>query len=148
LIKLLICTVTALSCISAFAQAGEKHRVTVEDEIAALEHSWAAAQRTNDPATIAALLAEEFVEVLPDGSLMDKSQVLDDAKNSKYEMIKISDLKITRFGDTVIVIGTFDAKHSGDGAKPMEDHERYVDTWRKMPDGKWQCIAEGNTAIR
>ncbi|HEX8926931.1 MAG TPA: nuclear transport factor 2 family protein, partial [Terriglobales bacterium] len=95
-----------------------------------------------------ALLAEEFVEVLPDGSLMNKSQVLDDAKKSKYEMIKISDLKITRFGDTVIVIGTFDARHAGKGANAVEDHERYVDTWRKMPNGKWQCIAEGNTAIR
>ena len=146
--KVLVCIVTALSCLSAFAQSGEKERTRVEDQVAALEHSWAAAQKDNDLATIARILADDFVEVLPDGSLMTKSQVLEDAKKSQYQMIRISDLKITIFGDTVIVIGTFDAKHQGNGVSPLEDHERYVDTWRKMPDGKWQCIAEGNTAIR
>jgi len=97
---------------------------------------------------IAPLLAENYIEVLPDGSLMNKSQVLDDAKKSKYQTIELSDLKIISFGDTAIVVGTFDAKHSDKDGKPLQDHERYVDTWRKMPDGKWQCIAEGNTILR
>ena len=123
-------------------------KTTVESEIAALEQSWAAAQKANDPATIASLLADNYIEVLPDGSLMSKSQVLDDAKKSKYETIEVSDLKIISFGDTAIVVGTFDAKHSDKDGKPFQDHERYVDTWRKMPSGKWQCIAEGNTILR
>lgn len=146
--KFLVCLVAALSCFSASAQSGEMKRATVESEIAALEQSWAAAQKANDPVTIAALLADNYIEVLPDGSLMNKSQVLDDAKKSKYETIKVSDLKITSFGDTAIVVGTFDAKHSDKDGKPLQDHERYVDTWRKMPGGKWQCIAEGNTILR
>jgi ketosteroid isomerase-like protein len=148
LTKFLVCLVTAFSCFSASAQSGEMKAISVESEIAALEQSWAAAQKANDPATIAPLIADNYIEVLPDGSLMNKSQVLDDAKKSKYETIKVSDLKITIFGDTAIVVGTFDAKHSGEDGKPIQDHERYVDTWRKMPSGKWQCIAEGNTILR
>ena len=144
----LVCVVTAFSCLSASAQSGEMKKTTVESEIVALEQSWAAAQKANDPATIASLLADNYIEVLPDGSLMSKSQVLDDAKKSKYETIEVSDLKIISFGDTAIVVGTFDAKHSDKDGKPLQDHERYVDTWRKMPGGKWQCIAEGNTIIR
>jgi hypothetical protein len=69
LTKLLICAVPALSCLSVFAQSGDGHRATVEQEIAALEHSWAAAQRGDDPAIIAQILADSYVEVLPDGSL-------------------------------------------------------------------------------
>ena len=76
--KFLVCLVTAFWCLSASAQSGEKS-ITVESEIAALEQSWAAAQKANDPATIASLLADNYIEVLPDGSLMSKSQVLDDA---------------------------------------------------------------------
>ncbi len=148
LTKLLICAVPALSCLSALAQARDQHRGSVEQEIVALEHSWAAAQRANDPATIAQILADSYVEVLPDGSLLNKAQVLEDAKGGKYETIKLSDLKITRFGDTVIVVGTFDAKHFDKSGKLLQDHERYVDTWRKTLSGRWQCIAEGNTAIR
>jgi ketosteroid isomerase-like protein len=144
----LVFLVTAFSCLSASAQSGEMKKTTVESEIAALEQSWAAAQKANDPATIASLLADNYIEVLPDGSLMSKSQVLDDAKKSKYETIEVSDLKIISFGDTAIVVGTFDAKHSDKNGKPLQDHERYVDTWRKMPSGKWQCIAEGNTILR
>jgi ketosteroid isomerase-like protein len=140
--------VTAFWCLSASAQSKKINSVTVESEIAALEQSWAAAQKANDPSSIAPLLADNYIEVLPDGSLMNKSQVLDDAKKSKYETIELSALKIISFGDTAIVVGTFDAKHFDKNGKPLQDHERYVDTWRKMPGGKWQCIAEGNTTLR
>ncbi len=146
--KFLVCVVTALWCLSASAQSRKMNNVKVESEIAALEQSWAAAQTANDPSTIALLLADNYIEVLPDGSLMNKSQVLDDAKKSKYETIELSDLKIISFGDTVIVVGTYDARHSDKDGKPLQDHKRYVDTWRKMPGGKWQCIAEGNTILR
>ena len=146
--KFLVYLVTMFWCLSASAQSGEMKRSTVESEIAALEQTWAAAQKANDPSTIAPLLADNYIEVLPDGSLMNKSQVLDDARKSKYETILLSDLKIIRFGDTAIVVGTFDAKRSDKDGKPVQDHERYVDTWRKMPGGKWQCIAEGNTVLR
>ena len=146
--KFLVCLVAAFWYLSASAQSGEMKSMSVESEIAALEQSWAAAQKANDPAMIARLLADNYVEVLPDGSLMNKSQVLDDAKKSKYETIEVSDLKIISFGETAVVVGTFDAKHSDKQGKPLQDHERFVDTWRKMPGGKWQCIAEGNTILR
>lgn len=146
--KFLVYLVTGLSCLSASAQSAEMKRVTLESEIAALEQSWAAAQKANDASTIALLLADNYVEVLPDGSLMNKSQVLDDAKKSKYETIELSDLRVITFGDTAIVIGTFDARHSDKNGKPVQDHERFLDTWRKMPGGKWQCIAEANTTLR
>lgn len=146
--KLLACLVTVLSCLTTSAQSGEKKRMPVESEIAMLERFWAAAQQANDASTIAPLLADNYIEVLPDGSLMNKSQVLEDAKKSKYEKIELSDLKVITFGDTAIVVGTFDAKHSDKDGNPLQDHERYVDTWRKTPSGKWQCIAEGNTNMR
>ena len=146
--KFIVCLVTAFCCLSASAQSREMKSQTIESELAALEQSWAAAQKANDPSAIAPLLADNYIEVLPDGSLMNKSQVLNDARKTKYQAIELSDLKILSFGDTAIVVGTFDAKHSDKDGKPILDHERYVDTWRKLPGGKWQCIAEGNTILR
>ena len=144
--RLLIC-LAALACLASFAHPADK-KINDEQRIGLRERAWAAAQKTNDVSTVASLLADDYIEVLPDGSLMNKSQVLDDTKNSKYESVELSDLKITIFGDTAIVTGIYDARHSDKDGKPLQDHERYVDTWRKMPDGKWRCIAEGNTAIR
>ena len=91
--KFLVCLVTAFWCLSASAQSGQMKSMTVESEIAALEQSWAAAQKANDPSTIATLLADNYIEVLPDGSLMNKSQVLADTNKSKYQTIELSDLR-------------------------------------------------------
>jgi len=71
--KFFVCLVTAFWCLSASAQSGEMKSIGVESEIAALEQSWAAAQKANDPSTIAAILADSYIEVLPDGSLMNKA---------------------------------------------------------------------------
>jgi ketosteroid isomerase-like protein len=30
----------------------------------------------------------------------------------------------------------------------MDVHERFTDTWVKMPDGKWQCVATHSSAIK
>jgi len=32
--------------------------------------------------------------------------------------------------------------------KPMDDTERFTDTWVKMPGGKWQCVASQGSAIK
>lgn len=146
--KFLVCLAAALSFLSASAQSADKQKLSVEDQIAKLEHAWVAAQKSNDYATIDSLLAENFTEVDADGTVMHKSQILDDAKTSKYESVEVSDLKITLFGDTAIVIGNYDAKHFDKDGKPLQDHERFVDTWHKMPGGKWLCIAQGNAVIR
>jgi ketosteroid isomerase-like protein len=29
----------------------------------------------------------------------------------------------------------------------MDSHERFTDTWVKMPDGTWQCVAKHSSAI-
>ena len=50
--KFLVCLVIAFWSPSASAQSGQMKNVTVESEIAALEQSWAAAQKANDPSAI------------------------------------------------------------------------------------------------
>jgi len=57
-------------------------------------------------------------------------------------------LKVTVFGDTAIAIGTFKAKGTDGTGKPMDVRERFTDTWVKMPNGKWQCVASQGTAVK
>ena len=38
--------------------------------------------------------------------------------------------------------GTTGSGRAGDG------HEQWVDTWMKMPSGKWQCIASGSAPAK
>jgi ketosteroid isomerase-like protein len=49
-------------------------------------------------------------------------------------------LKVTVFGDAAIATGDFKAKGTDASGKPLAN-ERFTDTWVKMPNGKWQCVA-------
>jgi ketosteroid isomerase-like protein len=51
-------------------------------------------------------------------------------------------VQVTVFGDTAIAIGGGKFKGTDSSGKPMDSHERFTDTWVKMPDGKWQCVAK------
>jgi ketosteroid isomerase-like protein len=55
---------------------------------------------------------------------------------------------VTVFGKTAIATGGFKGKGTGSDGKPFDDHSRWTDTWVKMPDGKWQCVASQDTLIK
>jgi ketosteroid isomerase-like protein len=42
----------------------------------------------------------------------------------------------------------FDAKGTDEKGKPMDVHARWTDTWAKMSDGKWQCVASHGSSIK
>jgi ketosteroid isomerase-like protein len=71
---------------------------------------------------------------------------LANAKATKYVSAEYEDVKVTLFGDTAIAKGGFKGKGTDASGKPMDVHERWTDTWVKMPNGKWQCVAtQGST---
>ena len=91
-----------------------------EDAVAALEQKWLQSQKTNNPDMVAPLLADKFVNTGSDGKVTSKSESLANAKATKYDSV----------------------------GKPLDAHERFTDTWVKMKDGKWQCVASHHSAIK
>jgi len=59
----------------------------------------------------------------------------------------LQSLKVVVYGDTAIATGGFKAKGTDAAGKPMDIHERWTDTWVKMPSGKWQCVATHGSTI-
>ena len=119
-----------------------------EKAVAALEQQWLESQKTNNPDLVAPLLADKFTNTDPEGKVTSKSEMLATAKATKYSSVDYDDLKVTVFGDTAIAIGTFKAKGTDGKGKPMDVRERFTDTWVKMPNGKWQCVASQGTAVK
>ena len=122
----------------AWSQAG------TEKAVADLERKWLESQKTNNPDLIAPYLADKFQMMEPDGSLTSKADYLKAAKAMKYSSVDYSDLNVTLFGNTAIATGVYKGKGTNAG-KPLDETERFTDTWVKMPDGKWQCVASANT---
>ena len=119
-----------------------------EKAVAALEQQWLQSQKTNNPDLVAPLLADKFVNTGSDGKVMNKAASLANAKATKYDSAEYEDVKVTVFGDTAIATGGFKAKGTDASGKSMDIHERWTDTWVKMPGGKWQCVATHGSPIK
>ena len=119
----------------------------IEKSVAALEQQWLQSQKTNNPDLVAPLLADKFVNTGRDGKVTDRAETLATAKTTKYESAEYEDMKVTVFGDTAIATGGFKAKGTDPSGKPFDTHERFTDTWVKMPNGQWQCVASHGSPI-
>jgi len=93
-------------------------------------------------------LADKFVFTGADGKVANKTESLANAKATKYDSVDYSDLKVVAFGNTAIATGNFVAKGSDEAGKPMDLHERFTDTWLKMPNKKWQCVASHSSPVK
>ena len=128
---------------AAWAQTGG-----TEQAIAALEQKWLQSQQTNNPDLVAPLLADKIVDTSGDGKVADRAGALALAKGMKYSSAEYYDVKVTAFGNTAIATGGFKGKGSDASGKAFDMNERWTDTWMKMPDGKWQCIATQSTPVK
>jgi len=119
-----------------------------EKAVAALEQQWLQSQKTNNPDLVAPLLADKFINTGSDGKVTTKAASLANAKATKYDSVDYDDVKVTVFGDTAIATGNFKAKGTDASGKPLDAHERWTDTWVKMPNGQWQCVASHQSLVK
>ena len=147
--KTLMWCLIALISLGSAAWSQAQSTGEIEKAVAALEQQWLQSQKTNNPDLVAPLLADKFVETSSDGKVMNKAEALAQAKATKYVSAEYEDVKVTVFGDTAIATGGFKGKGTDASGKPMDVHERWTDTWVKMPSGKWQCVAtHGSTVVK
>ena len=139
-----ICFMLFVATLPVRAQKGEKTSGSAEKVVANLERQWVAAVKAGNFDFVAPLLADNFIEMDSNGSMHDKAGYLGWIKGSKWEVNEISHLKVTAFGNTVIATGEWRGKGVTGSGTSVDAHERYVDTWIKLPSGKWQCAANAN----
>ena len=130
------------------AKAGAKASGPVAQALLDLENQWATASKTSKGDALAPLLADEFVALDSDGSLHDKAAVVARTSKAKWETNEVGDMKVTMHGDVGIVTGTWTGKGTDGTGKAVDAKERWADTWVKMPNGKWQCIASAAAPVK
>jgi len=133
---------------SASYALAQQARDSTESAIAALENQWLQSEKTNNPDLVAPLLADKMVETTSEGKFHGRTESLADAKATKYASADYEDVKISVFGDAAIATGGFKGKGIDENGKPFEAHLRWTDTWVKMANGKWQCVATQATPIK
>ena len=141
------CLLGLLSLGSAALSQAQQTSGGTEKAIAALENQWLQSQKTNNPDLVAPLLADKFVSTGADGKVTNKAQMLADSKASKFVSAENENVQVTVFGDTAIATGLWVGKGTDEKGKPLDAHDRWTDTWVKMPTGKWQCVATHSSPV-
>lgn len=116
--------------------------------VTAAEQQWLKSEQTNNTALLAPLLADKIVDTTDQGKVLNgKDAVIADAKSVAWTSAKYADLTVTVFGHTAIANGTFIGKGTAAG-KPLESRVRFTDTWVKMANGEWLCVASQDSPIK
>jgi ketosteroid isomerase-like protein len=112
-----------------------------ETRIIGLENIWNQAQMSHDATAMGSMLHPDFVFTDYDGTVMAKPQFLASIRDSSNTLaLEVSDdMKLHRFGDTVVVTGATHEKGKLKG-KFYEHYGRFTDTWIRR-NGEWLCVA-------
>ena len=112
-----------------------------ESRILGLENVWNQAQLHHDASALGSMLDPNFVFTDYDGTVMGKPEFLASIRDTSNTLtLEVSeDMKLHRFGDTVVVTGATHEKGKLKG-KPYEHYGRFTDTWMKH-NGEWICVA-------
>lgn len=139
---LLVAPVMLAMCTVVFAQGA------VEKALMEMERQWVKAALEAKGEAIAPMLAADFVMVQSDGTMESKAQYVAQTSKSKWKVSEVSDMKVQVHGDAAVVTGVWTGRGVDGTGKAFDGKERFADTWVKMPDGKWQCIASASAGIK
>jgi ketosteroid isomerase-like protein len=138
-----------VSC-QLFAQAkpaAPAKSASVEQELIKLENDWSNASVKRDAAVLGRLLADDWTNIDPDGTVVTKTQFLADHK-SGVDVVSSAvadEMKVRVYGDAAVVLGRWTGKEQYKG-KDVSGQYRFIDTWIKK-DGRWQCVATAGSKI-
>jgi ketosteroid isomerase-like protein len=110
-------------------------------KVLALEKKWTEAYKARDIGILAALLSEDFVITVEDGSRFGKAEYITHSADTsvKVQLAELSDLKVRLHGSVAVVTGTYHEKGESRG-KSYEYRDRLTDVWM-ITAGRWQVIA-------
>jgi uncharacterized protein (TIGR02246 family) len=114
-----------------------------EKAVAALDTEYQAAVEKNDAATMDRILADDFILVLGNGTVITKADLIKEAKAGtlKYEQQKEVDSsqKVRVWGDTAVVTAKLWVKYTTTDGKSSDHKLWFSDTYVRTKDG-WRYV--------
>jgi len=119
-----------------------------EQQIQRLEVEGREATLKNDLEATDRLLAENWVNINPDGSLTTKAKLLDFLRAGSFKFLSIEndDVLVRAFGDAAVVTGRSTSKRAGEGDEVITRQVRFTRVYAKQK-GRWQVVSAHNTLL-
>ena len=113
--------------------------VSPSDQTALLElnQAYIRSVQDSDVRRFNEILADDFLCSLPDGSLVDRAQFLEQtAKPARISNLQAHDVKVRQMGDFAIIHAR--TTYSGPDGRPGSG--RYTDVWARR-NGRWLAVS-------
>lgn len=112
-----------------------------------LEHAWAKAIEKRDGKAIEAFLADGFISIEADGSLLDRKKYIAARLKDPLEIetSSLDEVQVRLHGPAATICGRYKVVGKLNGKKVTYDF-RYVDVYVKQ-GGSWKCVSTQLTPI-
>ena len=140
-----------LGCVVAPAQTTpEKSHENQKAErvILRLENEGREATLKNDIAANDRLLADNWMNINPDGSITTKAKLMELLKDGSFKIMSIEndEVMVRVYGDAAVVTGRSTTKRAGQGSEVVARQVRFSRVYA-MSKGQWQVVSAHNTLI-
>lgn len=140
-----------LNCTLTPAQTTpEKAHENLETEqiILQLESEGRKATLENDIKANDRLLADNWLNINPDGSITTKAKLLELLKDGSFKIMSIEndEVMVRVYGDAAVVTGRSTTKRAGQGSEVVGRQVRFTRVYAKSK-GQWQVVSAHNTLI-
>jgi ketosteroid isomerase-like protein len=139
------------SCVLAPAQTTPEkphENGEIERVILRLESEGREAALKNDLEANDRLLADNWLNINPDGSITTKAKLMELLKDSSFKITSIEndEVLVRAYGDSAVVTGRSTTKRVGPGGEVLARQVRFTRVYAKSK-GRWQVVSAHNTLI-
>ena len=119
-----------------------------EADVLAAERAWTDAFRRGDVDAIAAMMAEEYMQIADDGRTVGREEVLRSLRENgrAWDFADSDEHDVRVYGDAAVVIGRWTARGVNNG-EPFDYQARFVSVY-VLREGRWLVATDQSTPIR
>jgi ketosteroid isomerase-like protein len=147
---LIVVALVILNCVITPAQTKpENPQENADTEvILQVESEGREATLKNDIAANDRLLADNWLNINPDGSITTKARLLALLKDGSFKIMSIEndEVMVRVYGDAAVVTGRSTTKRTGSGGEVLARQVRFTRVYAKSK-GQWQVVSAHNTLI-
>jgi ketosteroid isomerase-like protein len=144
----LLVVTSAILNVGCGSSAPDDNRASDVAALQRQDEQWAATAAKNDVAGTVAFYADDAVLLAPNAPIAkDPSSI----RQAWAGMLgpgtalswKASKVEVAKSGELGYIYGTYeDTGKDPKGGVPIHDTGKFVEVWRKQPDGNWKCIVD------
>jgi ketosteroid isomerase-like protein len=118
----------------------------IEQVIRDLDEQWSKAAGAKDVDKTVSYYSEDAVVMPPNAASATTKEAIrkiwKDLLTDTNISWKTKKVEVAQSGDLAFSSGTYEVTLSDPTGTPVNDRGKYLEVWKKQPDGSWKCVAD------